>query len=225
MDICMTFNSTADSLIRHGIGRPEDVVESIDLLQTAYDSNLVQFGENVREEVNFICNCCGCCCEAMLAAKRFALLAPVHTTNFIPGIDTRVCNGCGKCVDVCAVEALGLVSASDPHKKRKRKAQVNEDLCLGCGVCARNCPEDAITLRARPERVITPLNSAHKAVVMAIERGKLQNLIFDNQALWNHRAMAAVLGVILKLPPVKQALASRQMKSRYLEHLMSQIRN
>jgi ferredoxin len=223
MDICMTFNSTADSLIRHGIARSVDVVECIDLLQTAYDSNLVQFGENVREEVNFICNCCGCCCEAMLAAKRFALLAPVHTTNFMPGIDTQVCNGCGKCVDFCAVEAMGLVSASDPQKKRKRRAQVNEDLCLGCGVCVRNCPEDAITLRPRPERVVTPLNSAHKAVVMAIERGKLQNLIFDNQALWNHRAMAAVLGVILKLPPLKQAVASKQMKSHYLEYLISQI--
>ena len=55
---------------------------------------------------------------------------------------------------------------------------------------------------------------------MAIERGKLQNLIFDNQVLWSHRAMASVLGVILKLPPVKQALASEQLKSRYLETLL-----
>jgi hypothetical protein len=58
---------------------------------------------------------------------------------------------------------------------------------------------------------------------MAIERGKLQNLIFDNQALWNHRAMAAILGVIFKLPPFKQALASRQMKSRYLEYALSHV--
>jgi hypothetical protein len=56
---------------------------------------------------------------------------------------------------------------------------------------------------------------------MAIERGKLQNLIFDNQADGNHRAMAAILGVILKLPPIKQAMASRQMKSRYLARLLS----
>jgi hypothetical protein len=57
-------------------------------------------------------------------------------------------------------------------------------------------------------------------VAMAIERGKLQNLIFDNQALFSHRAMAAILGAILKLPPLKQALASSQMKSRYLETLI-----
>jgi hypothetical protein len=69
--------------------------------------------------------------------------------------------------------------------------------------------------------VITPATGAHRAVLMAIERGKLQNLVFDNQALWNHRAMAAILGVILKLPPLKQTLASKQVKSRYLDRLMT----
>ncbi len=59
---------------------------------------------------------------------------------------------------------------------------------------------------------------------MAVERGKLQNLIFDNQALFSHRAMAAVLGVILKLPPLKQAMASKQMKSRYLLTLIERLK-
>jgi len=76
-------------------------------------------------------------------------------------------------------------------------------------------------LDARPKRVLTPLNGTHRAVLMAIERGKLQNLIFDNRVLWSHRAMAGVLGVILKLPPIKQVLASQQLKSRYLETLIS----
>ena len=35
--------------------------------------------------------------------------------------------------------------------------------------------------------------------------------------------MAGVLGVILKLPPLKQALASEQLKSRYLEKLISRV--
>ena len=45
--------------------------------------------------------------------------------------------------------------------------------------------------------------------------------LFDNRALFSHRAMAAILGVILKLPPVKRAMASRQMQSRYLERLLA----
>ena len=222
-DICMTFNNAAASLIRHGVARAVDCAEGLDLLQQAYENNLVQFGENVRQGVNFICNCCGCCCEALIAARRFGMLHPVHTTNFLPVIETSACNGCGRCVQVCPVEALSLVSANDPHRPKRTKAVLNEEICLGCGLCVRACRDDALKLAPRGQRVITPLNSTHRAVVMAIERGKLQNLIFDNQALASHRAMAAILGVILKLPPLKQAMAGRQMKSRYLEALITRF--
>ena len=51
--------------------------------------------------------------------------------------------------------------------------------------------------------------------------GALQNLIFDNQAFANHRVLAQVLGVILKLPPMKQAMASKQFKSVYLDKILS----
>jgi ferredoxin len=221
MEICMTFNSTAGSLIKHGIARRVDKAECRDLLAQARDRNLVQFGENVRERVSFICNCCGCCCEAMLAAKRFAILQPISTTNFLPSIAEDKCSGCMKYADVCPVEAMGMVSAGDPRHHKRKKAKVNEETCLGCGVCERVCAKQAIALKQRTLRVLTPVNNAHKAVLMAIERGKLEDLIFDNQALASHRAMAAVLGVILRLPPLKQALASKQMKSRYLDHLLS----
>jgi hypothetical protein len=60
---------------------------------------------------------------------------------------------------------------------------------------------------------------------MAIERGKLQDLLLDNRALFSHRALGVVLGAILRLPPVKQALANRQLKSRYLEQLLSRYNN
>ncbi len=119
---------------------------------------------------------------------------------------------------------MTLVSANDPLHPKKKTAKVDETICLGCGVCVRVCKPKSLSLASRKERVITPLNSVHKAVLMAIERGKLQNLVFDNQALASHRAMAAILGVILKLPPLKQAMASKQMKSRYLETLIARLR-
>lgn len=224
LEICMTFNSSAEALTRHGYAREVDVAEGLDLLQQAYGQNLVQFGENVRERVNFICNCCGCCCEAMIAARKFGMLNPVHTSNFMPVVDETACNGCGKCVAACPVEAMALVSANEGHDTRKRKAKVDEDLCLGCGVCARTCARAGLSLKSRPQRVITPLDSLHRTIVMAIERGDLADLVFDNRVLWNHRALAAVLGVVLRLPPVSQAMASRQFKSRYLEYLITHVR-
>jgi len=223
MDICMTFNTTAASLTKHGHARRIDSSECMDLLQQAYDHNLVQFGENVRQEVNFICNCCGCCCEAMIAARRFTILNPVHTTNFIPEVSESTCEGCGKCVNVCPVEAMSLVTANDPKHPVRKKAFLIEERCLGCGVCVRSCPKKSIVLKSRAKRVLTPLNGSHKAVVMAIERGHLQHLIFDNKVLFSHRALAAVLGILLKLPPIKQAMASQQIKSRYFEKIISKM--
>ena len=111
---------------------------------------------------------------------------------------------------------MTLISSNDPDKLLRKKAKLNEDICLGCGVCINGCDKNAIRLQSRNERVITPVNSVHRVVMMAIERGKLQNLIFDNRVMFSHRAMAAVLGTILKLPPLKQAIASQQFKSRYL---------
>ncbi|MFC1577495.1 4Fe-4S dicluster domain-containing protein [Thermodesulfobacteriota bacterium] len=223
MDICMTFNTSARSLIKYGHARAVDVSEGLDILDQAHDSNLVQFGENVRERVNFICNCCGCCCEAMIAARKFAIFTPVHTSNFIPEINSDACTGCGKCVIICPVEAMTLVSANNPKHPKKKKACLNKDICLGCGLCVRACTEEYIELKSLAQRVITPLNGTHRAVVMAIERGSLQNLIFDNKVLWSHRALAGVLGVILKLPPFKQILANQQVKSRYLETLINRV--
>jgi formate hydrogenlyase subunit 6/NADH:ubiquinone oxidoreductase subunit I len=224
MDICMTFNSSAESLTRHGHARAIDVTECMSLLDTAYERGLVQFGENVQRRVNFICNCCGCCCEALIAQRRFGILHPVHTTNWMPQLSEEKCTGCGTCVDACPVEAMALVSAENPKHPKLRKAKVLLDACLGCGVCVRACKTGALSLRSRPERVLTPVDSTHRAVIMAIERGKLQNLIFDNGALASHRAMAAILGVILRLPPVKQSMASEQMKSKYLLKLLSVIK-
>jgi NAD-dependent dihydropyrimidine dehydrogenase PreA subunit len=150
----------------------------------------------------------------MLAAQRFGHEHPVHTSNFIARVETN-CSGCGVCLNVCPVRVISLETEQADGSGRKQ-AVIDEELCLGCGVCVRNCKINALTMQAREKRVLTPVNSTHKAVLMAIERGRLQNLIFDNQVLWSHRALAAMLGVILKLPPVKRVLASEQVGSRYL---------
>jgi ferredoxin len=224
MEICMTFNSSAESLVKYGHARAVTISECLGLLETAYERGLVQFGENIQRRVNFICNCCGCCCEALIAQRRFASLNPIHTTNFMPRVETKTCTGCGKCMTACPIEAMSLVSANEPRERSRRKAKVDESICLGCGVCVRACPNGSLSLRSRPARVVTPVSSAHRAVLMAIERGKLQNLVFDNHALASHRAMAAILGAILKLPPAKRLMASEQMRSKYLVALLERMK-
>jgi NAD-dependent dihydropyrimidine dehydrogenase PreA subunit len=219
LDICMTFNVTASSLIRHGFARQVSSSECLELLHEAYSHNLVQFGENVQNQVNFICNCCGCCCEALLAIQKLGLVRPIHS-NFIAQITEDKCVGCGQCSSLCPVNAISLGNVAEPTTELESLAVVDEKTCLGCGVCVNSCPTGALHLESRPERTITPVDGVHRAVIMAIERGSLQNLIFDDQRLFSHRALAAILGAILRLPPVKRATASRQLKSRYLEVLL-----
>ena len=57
--------------------------------------------------------------------------------NAIRIFNEKECDGCGKCVNVCPVEAMTFISANDPQKPKRKIASLNEELCLGCGVCVR----------------------------------------------------------------------------------------
>jgi ferredoxin len=261
-DICMTFGNAADALIRHDYARRIDSSECMEILAKTYDYNLVQFGENVQNDVSFICNCCGCCCEALVGAKKFGNLHPIETTGFLPILNEETCTGCGKCVKACQIDVIKMTTkplnspndtaqekqavedsnmtqyrttdeistmsndrTTDENSnliktKSKKLPVIDENLCLGCGLCVRACPNKSLILKSTGRKIITPPTSVHRIVYMAIEKGMLQELIFDNKALYSHRAMAAILSAILKMSPIKKAMASQQMKSVYLDKLI-----
>jgi ferredoxin len=115
---------------------------------------------------------------------------------------------------------MSMVSANDPNRPKRKLSKLAEDICLGCGVCVPACPEGGIRLARRERHEITPLDSVHRTVVMATERGVLQHLLFDNHVLWSHRALAAVFGAVLRLPPLARGLARTQLRSRFFERLL-----
>lgn len=215
MDVCLTFGNTANSLSKYEHARKIDIKEALEILELSYENNLVQCGENVQEDITFMCNCCGCCCEGMRAVKKFGALHPIATTGFIPNVEEN-CVGCGKCAKACPIDAIKIEKDSNG----KRIAIIDKDVCLGCGVCVRNCSFSALKLVRREEKILTPVNTVHRVVASAIEKGTLADLIFDNKALFSHRAMAAVFRSILNLSPIQQKLASEQVKSIYLKNLI-----
>jgi ferredoxin len=260
-EMCLSLDFAAESLARYGHARAIDAAEAQEIIDQAWDLGLVQFAENVRTSPKFICNCCSCCCDALMAARRLAILHPVVSSGFLPVVDPRRCTGCASCVASCPVLSLSLApvgvaqagparqagprdhrlgsagsgnqhgepgepSAAGPTRGKTPAAVavVDPQTCLGCGLCVRACASHAISLARRPERVLTPVNTAHRVVLQALERGSLPELIFDQPASPSHRALAAILGVLLRLPPMKQALASRQLRSTYLELLLDRPR-
>ncbi|MCF8309249.1 MAG: ATP-binding protein [Bacteroidales bacterium] len=52
----------------------------------------------------------------------------------IPQINTDICTFCGKCVEVCAFNAIMMVQSI-------KYIQVLTDLCHSCGACSYFCPE------------------------------------------------------------------------------------
>ncbi len=221
MDICLTFNDVASSLIRHGTARAIEAAECLDLLRSAGEQHLVQIGENSRRAVTFICNCCGCCCDALIAQQRFGSLRPIHTTNYLPVFSvSEGCRGCGKCAKRCPVDAIVMKASAKSNGRPAKAPELDETLCLGCGLCVNACRHDNIALQVREERIIPPLSPVVRTVLMAIERNKLQELILDNNLLLNHRAVGALLSAILSLPPIKRTLANQQLSSRFIEKMI-----
>jgi Pyruvate/2-oxoacid:ferredoxin oxidoreductase delta subunit len=213
-EVCLSINNLAHSLSKHGYAKLISKEKAFEILELSYKHNLIQFAENVKDDVGFICNCCSCCCMALKGARKMGIPQTISSSNFIATVNDN-CVSCKKCVAVCPVGCFKTEKIDG-----KDKVVFDSTLCLGCGVCERVCKLDAIEMVKRDKRIFTPVNTVHKLVLEAIETDTLHNLIFDNQAMFSHRFMAAFTGAFLRLPPVKQLLVSEKFQSKYLMKLI-----
>jgi len=111
----------------------------------------------------------------------------VTSAGFLPVVDGSQCTGCGNCLWDCSVQSLALVDAGDERRPTAQRADVDPETCLGCGLCMLSCRQGAVTLGRRPERTLTPVNTAHRVVRQAVEHGTLAELVF-------HQSRLAALG-------------------------------
>ncbi len=214
MDVCTTLNAAADYVVRHGLGRRISREECLDIFARTRSEGLVHIGDNVQKRPAYVCHCCGCCCAMLSAINRFKMFDAVVTSPFEAAFDPAKCNGCGLCAKKCPISAIRVEGEG-----KGKKAVLNAEACLGCGVCKPACARGALSMASRKERILVPETSWQRAVIQAIERGKFQNFLFDDFDRIDHAVLRAVTRIIVGLPPVKKALLSEQVQSRFFRAL------
>ncbi|MFH0995996.1 MAG: 4Fe-4S binding protein [Pseudomonadota bacterium] len=145
-EVCMQFGMGAQFVIDRKISRQISKEEAMEILNQTEEAGLIHTAIN-RQEIDFLCNCCGCHCMILKTALAQPKPGLSLNSGFIPQHDPEQCTACEVCVERCPTKALAMGEEDVPV--------LNPDLCIGCGVCATGCDFEAITLVTR-EGILPP---------------------------------------------------------------------
>jgi ferredoxin len=224
LEKCSSFNHAADYLIRNNLAREVSKSEMQENLAQSIELGLVLCADNVKRNITFMCHCCKDCCNALAGISKFGYPNAVVTSSFIAKNNPLTCLGCGKCAKACPINAIQMVPINNPQTKKKKDAVIDTSICLGCGVCALNCKNGSVTLSKREKRVLHPESTFERIILQSLERGTLQNQIFDNPQSITQKFMRGFVGGFLRLPPVKAALTSDLLRSSFLNVMVTGVR-
>lgn len=139
---CMHFGSMGRYMVAHGLAREITKEETLKILKAADDEGLVHILDNIEGQVHTICNCCRCCCSFLIPINEKFGLDILSYSNYLAGVDSDICIGCGTCEERCPVGAAKVIDAV---------STVDKTVCIGCGACTSTCTTEAIRLGRRQE--------------------------------------------------------------------------
>ncbi|PKM73355.1 MAG: hypothetical protein CVU91_05360 [Firmicutes bacterium HGW-Firmicutes-16] len=156
VDVCIVIGepwvSWALDRDRYMNGRIVTQDEALQILRECHERGNVHAGffkDSAAGRLYSICNCCPCCCTALLSQNY--LTAPMMAgSGYIAKIDMDKCVNCGLCEKKCNFLAI--------YRDANNHVQVNEDLCRGCEACLLACKKDAIKLELVDSSVLAPLD-------------------------------------------------------------------
>jgi Pyruvate/2-oxoacid:ferredoxin oxidoreductase delta subunit len=225
MDNCLSLNAGAEFVVRRKFGRAIDKAEALEILKDARGRGLVQIADNVLNSPTYICNCCGCCCGQLEGINRGGLTA-VNPSNFEPKSDAAICSGCSRCARACPIGAIEMKAVrAQGSRKNDLVPRVDLGRCIGCGVCGSACVKHAMRMARRKTKSYVPLNSVEKAVRMALEKGRLADLLFEQGQGLGSRFLHQAFKALMALPLAERVLASEQVQSRFVRAALRMVKD
>ena len=148
-DVCLQLGSFSRFVEERGFGRRITRAEAHAIILKSADAGLIHTASNTREGIDFICNCCTCCCGILRGVSKMNLPVRTVSSNYEAKVDPELCTSCGQCVEKCQMDAVRIEAEA---------AEINLSRCIGCGVCVHFCPGNALTLVSRTESILPPEN-------------------------------------------------------------------
>jgi len=150
-DVCLQFGSFAGFVKERGFGREITKEEAHEIMKRSSEAGLIATSSNTREKIDFICNCCTCCCGILRSVTEMGAPAGSLSSNYLARVDEDTCTGCEECLDRCQMDAITMEDVT---------AQIDVERCIGCGVCIPTCDTESIELYQRPDVKNPPKNFA-----------------------------------------------------------------
>ena len=168
LEACMLFDDTCTYLVDRGFARYISKDEMKKLLRDFDEMGLVHNVNNSQDKLQFICNCCSCCCGFLRGLVEFDAPNALATSGFLAKVDDDLCTGCAVCEDRCPVSAIEVVDDV---------AVVDLKRCIGCALCATGCDTDAVEMVRREKVPETPGSMPELGVEVLKSRGKLEEFL------------------------------------------------
>ena len=164
-ETCLVFAPVKNAFDRSAVDRAVTKEEALRILRDTEEAGLVHTAGNYRDGIDYICNCCTCCCGILRGIAEYGHLNAVARSDFRITVESDRCTGCGDCIERCQFHALSVPDTA---------VAIEHIHCMGCGLCVAACPTEALQLERRPagEVPLTPADINEWRTQRLEERGR-----------------------------------------------------